>query len=74
MKARKRSNWHRADIVAALKKRKISLAEIGRRHGRSTSTVKNALDKRYPNGEAWIAEALDLKPEDIWPERYESNV
>lgn len=73
MRARKRCNWHRADIVAELKKRKISLAEIGRRHGKATSTVKNALDKPYPNGEAWIAEALDLTPQDIWPERYERN-
>lgn len=71
MKARKRCNRHRADIIADLKKRKTSLAEIGRRHGLAPSTVKNALDKPYPRCEALIAEALDLTPQDIWPERYE---
>lgn len=74
MKVRKRANWHRADVVAALKKWKVSLAEIGRRHGMAPSTVKNSLDKPYPNGERWIAETLELKPEDIWPERYEQHV
>jgi Ner family transcriptional regulator len=71
MKVRKRCNWHRADIVAELKKRKTSLAAISRKHGKAASTAKNALDKHYPSAEGWIAEALDLKPEDIWPERYE---
>lgn len=73
MSARKRCNWHRADIVAELKKRKLSLAELGRRNGKSASTAKNALDKPYPKAEAWIADALGLTPQDIWPERYEHN-
>lgn len=67
----KKSNMHREDIVAELKKRKISMAELGRRNGKSPYTVKNALDKHYRNGEILIADALGLKPEDIWPERYE---
>lgn len=71
MTTKKRTNWHREDIICALRKKKISLAEIGRKHGRSSSTVKNALDKPYRNGELWIASELNLKPEDIWPERYE---
>ncbi|EIT6418109.1 helix-turn-helix domain-containing protein [Salmonella enterica] len=71
MKVSKRQNMHRADIIAALKKRKTSLSEIGRMHGKSIHTVKNALDKPYPNGEQWIADALGMQPSDIWPERYE---
>ncbi|MXP48691.1 transcriptional regulator [Pantoea sp. Eser] len=71
MKTKRRCNRHRADIVAELKKRKMSLAEIGRRHGLASSTLKNALDKPYQKGEALIAKALDSTPQDIWPERYE---
>ncbi|ECD4943455.1 transcriptional regulator [Salmonella enterica subsp. enterica serovar Muenchen] len=71
MKVKKRSNMHREDIVAALKKRRVSMAQLGRLNGKSIHTVKNALDKPYPNGEKLIADALGLKPEDIWPERYE---
>ncbi|HAF6280280.1 TPA: transcriptional regulator [Salmonella enterica] len=71
MKVKKRSNMHREDIKAELKKRRISMAELGRLNGKSIHTVKNALDKPYPYGEQLIADALGLKPEDIWPERYE---
>ncbi|EAM6404684.1 helix-turn-helix domain-containing protein [Salmonella enterica] len=70
MALKKRRNMHRADIIAELKKRGISLAELGRRHGRSIHTAKNALDKPYPNGERWIADALGMEPKDIWPDRY----
>ncbi|ELY1861486.1 TPA: helix-turn-helix domain-containing protein [Serratia marcescens] len=71
MSVKKRRNWHRADIVAALRKKDTSLSELGRLHGKSIYTLKNALDKPYVNGEKLIAEALGLEPADIWPERYE---
>jgi Predicted transcriptional regulator len=64
-----RLNWHRADIVAAIKEN-TSLAELSRRHGYASGTAKNALDKHYPAGESIIANALGLQPQDIWPERY----
>ena len=63
-------NWHRADIVAALRKKGTSLAQLGRDNGLSDMTLKNALDKRYPKAEMIIAKALGISPDQIWPERY----
>ena len=59
-----------ADIVAALRKKGTSLAQLGRDNGLSDMTLKNALDKRYPKAEMIIAKALGISPDQIWPERY----
>ncbi|EMV2148015.1 helix-turn-helix domain-containing protein, partial [Escherichia coli] len=45
-------------------------AELGRSNHLSSSTLKNALDKRYPKAEKIIADALGMTPQDIWPSRY----
>ncbi|EHS2038539.1 helix-turn-helix domain-containing protein [Salmonella enterica] len=64
------SDWHPADIIAALKKRGTSLAAGSRNAGLASSTLANALTRRWPKGERLIAEALDIAPEQIWPSRY----
>lgn len=66
-------DWHRADIVAELKKRNTSLAALGRANGLSSFTLKNALDKPYKNAEIIISDAIGLTPEDIWPSRYQKR-
>ncbi|EBY6523817.1 transcriptional regulator [Salmonella enterica subsp. enterica serovar Livingstone] len=63
-------DWHSADIIAALKKRGMSLAAVSRNAGLASSTLANALTRHWPKGERLIAEALDVAPEDIWPSRY----
>ncbi len=73
MTSKKRKDWHRADIVAELHKRKLSLAGLGRAAGLSSSTVKNALDKKYLEGMRIIADALETTPEQIWPSRFEDE-
>lgn len=70
MSAKKRVFKDRYDIVSELKRRKISMAELGRQNGLSSGTVKNALDKHYENGMQLIADALNMTPEEIWPERF----
>ncbi|EMX8695952.1 helix-turn-helix domain-containing protein [Klebsiella michiganensis] len=70
MRNEKRVNMHRADIVAALHKKNLTLSQLGRQHNLSPYTLKNALDKPYPKAEKIIAEAIGAKPQDIWPERY----
>ena len=70
MKCEKRENMHRADIVAALRKRNMSLSSLGREHNLSPYTLKNDLDKPYTKAEKIIAEAIGMTPEDIWPGRY----
>lgn len=63
-------DWHSADIIAALKKRGTSLSAVSRKSGLASSTLANALTRRWPKGEKLIAEALGIAPEQIWPSRY----
>ena len=52
------TDWHSADIIAALKKRGTSLAKLSREAGLASSTLANALARAWPKGEK------------IWPSRY----
>ena len=63
-------DWHRADIVAALKKEGWSVAALAREAGLKESTLYTALSRPYPNGEKIIARALGMPPEHIWAKRY----
>ncbi|MDO8232924.1 helix-turn-helix transcriptional regulator [Citrobacter werkmanii] len=63
-------DWHSADIIAGLKKRGTSLSAVSRKSGLASSTLANALIRRWPKGERLIAEALGIAPEQIWPSRY----
>lgn len=64
------SDWHREDILAAIRKQKKSLAALSREHGLSSGTLVNALNRPWPRGERIIAETIGVKPEEIWPSRY----
>lgn len=63
-------DWHNADIIAALKKKGTSLAAVSRLAGLSSSTLSNAMTRKWPKGERLIAEAIGVRPEVIWPSRY----
>lgn len=63
-------DWHRADIVAALKRKGWSVASLSREVGLANSTLYTALIRPYPKGEQIIANALGIKPEEIWAKRY----
>lgn len=41
----KRTDWHPADIIAALRKRNTSLTAVSRQAGLSSSTLANALNR-----------------------------
>jgi len=69
----KKSDWHKADIVAALKKRGTSLAQLSRDSGLASGTLANALIRPWPKGEQIIASALDLSPDHIWPSRMQAR-
>ena len=64
------SDWHSADIIAALKKRGTTLSAVSRKAGLASTTLTNALVRHWPKGERLIAEALDVTPAQIWPSRY----
>ena len=65
------ADWHRADVVAALKKAGWSVRALSIASGLGPDTLRNALYcPFYPKGEKIIADALGMKPEDIWPQRH----
>lgn len=66
----KKADWHNADIIAGLKKKGTTLAEVSREAGLSSSTLANALFRPWPKGEWIIANALNIHPAEIWPSRY----
>lgn len=66
-----KQGWHRADILAAVRKKHGSLAALSRAHGLSPGTLANALVRPWPKGEKIIADAIGVKTEEIWPSRYQ---
>ncbi len=66
----KRVVWHPTDIIAALRKRKTTLAAVSREVGLSSSTLANALNRPLLKGERLIAYALSMPASEIWPNRY----
>lgn len=69
--APKKGDWHRADVIAELRKKGWSLSQLAKHHGyRSPTTLGNALNRHWPKGEKIIAFALGLEPSEIWPSRY----
>ncbi|GKX44012.1 transcriptional regulator [Pectobacterium carotovorum subsp. carotovorum] len=64
------TDWHPADIIAGLRKKGTTLAAVSRAAGLASSTLANALTRHWPKGERLIAEAMEKKPEEIWPSRY----
>ncbi|EMA4769353.1 helix-turn-helix transcriptional regulator [Cronobacter sakazakii] len=64
------TDWHPADIIAALCKKGTSLAALSRASGLGSSTLANALTRPWPKGEYLIAEAPGVHPSAIWPSRY----
>lgn len=67
------TDWHRADIKAALEKAGWSLRKLAEHHGYAPSTLINALAGQYPNAERIIAEAIGKHPKEIWPSRYDAD-
>ncbi len=43
-----KQDWHSADIIAAIKKKGSSLSQISRSAGLNSSTLNNALSRRWP--------------------------
>lgn len=66
-------DWHPADIKAALEKKGWSLRRLSMHYGLSPWTLKQALANPYPNGERLIAAAIGVKPQTIWPSRYDTD-
>lgn len=64
-------NWHRADVVAAVRKRGSSLAAIAKDHGLSRQTLYWALTKPHRRANNAIAAFLDLSLHQLWPQWFD---
>lgn len=64
------ADWHPADIVAALRKAGWSLRRLSQQHGLAPPTLRHAIARSWPRGERLIAQAIGVRPETIWPERF----
>lgn len=60
-----KKDWHQADIIAAIKKTGTTMSAVSRHAGLSSTTLSNALTRRWPKGERLIAEAIGVKAEII---------
>lgn len=69
MRTTDQTDWHPADVIAALHKAGWSLRQLAFKHGLTESTVRAALRNSSPRSEMIIADALNLKVSAIWPER-----
>lgn len=68
------TDWHPADIVAALRKKGWSLQQLALFHGYASRTsLAKALAQPYPKAEQIIAEALAVEAREIWPTRYNTD-
>jgi Ner family transcriptional regulator len=62
-------DWHPADVLAALKKRGLSLTGLSKAHGYHPTAAGKALKQPWRAMETIIASTLGLTPQDIWPSR-----
>lgn len=61
------SGWHRADIIAAVRKRGSNLSRLAQQIGLSRKSMSWALGKRHPRANLAIAAFLGVDPHEIWP-------
>lgn len=67
-------DWSRAQIIAALHDRGITLVALAKTHGLAdSSSFSIALSRVYPMAERRIAAALNLHPMKLWPSRYRND-
>jgi Ner family transcriptional regulator len=67
------SDWHPADVLAALKKRGLTLAGLSVAHGYHPTAAGKALRRPWPALEVIIAAELGLPPQRLWPSRYDAG-
>ncbi|UAN64755.1 helix-turn-helix transcriptional regulator [Serratia sp. JSRIV006] len=67
-------NWHRADILAAIRKQGTTLSELSRQAGLHERTLYNVLERHWSKGEKIVSECIGVPVEEIWPERCKSQL
>lgn len=63
----------RAWVIYQLAIRGRSVAAIGQQAGVVRQTIYRVWDRPYPRMERLLADALDMRPQDLFPERYDAD-
>lgn len=63
-------DWHRADIIAAVRKAGTNLTQLSYSLGYTSPALLNALRYPAPRYERLISVFLKTTPQKIWPSRY----
>lgn len=63
----------RAWVIYQLKTRGLDLAKVARKAGVARQQAWKAMHTSYPKMEGVIAKALGLKPQQLFPERYDRD-
>jgi Ner family transcriptional regulator len=69
----KRPDWHPEDVKAAVRKTGTSLTALALANGLSESAVRRTLRCPWPKVQALIAAHLGIRPQEIWPSRYDAR-
>lgn len=65
------TDWHPADVKAALAKAGWSMRQLGFHHGyRGDSSLGEVFRRPWPRVEKLIADAIGVPAQEIWPSRY----
>lgn len=64
---------HKEEIRAKIRMRGWTMVGLSQKWGLSPHSVSHALCRPWASVEAKIAEFLKMKPEDIWPDRYDED-
>lgn len=67
------ADWHPEDIKAAIRKTGTTVTALSVASGFSRAAVGVALRYPIPKVQAAIAQHLGLKPQQIWPSRYDTQ-
>jgi Ner family transcriptional regulator len=66
-------DWHKADIICGLWKLGTSMQKLSRENGYKSGSLRLAITMPWPRAERIIAEALGVRPHQIWPSRYHAD-
>ncbi|MBU3890091.1 helix-turn-helix domain-containing protein [Methylosinus sp. KRF6] len=73
METNSQAGWHRADILAAVRKRGANLAAIARSVGLSRQSMYWAMIAPHPRANLAIAEFLGVSASTLWPQWFDGD-
>jgi len=62
--------WTPRRILCEIHERRMTLEQLALRNGRNPSSFRNVWTRPNSTNERIIADFLDMKPEELWPDRY----